>query len=47
MTWGNTTAKCLNKIQTQQNYLIKIISNAPYDTEAGREVQVSWGCIYE
>ena len=29
MTWGNTTAKCLNKIQTQQNYLIKLISNAP------------------
>ena len=30
MTWGNTTAKCLNKIQTQQNYLIKIITNAPW-----------------
>ena len=29
MTWGNTTAKCLNKIQTQQNYLIKIMSNTP------------------
>ena len=29
MTRGNTTAKCLNKIQTQQNYLIKIISNVP------------------
>ena len=29
MTWGNTTAKCLNKIQTQENYLLKIISNAP------------------
>ena len=30
MTWGNTTAKCRNKIQIQQNYLIKIISNAPW-----------------
>ena len=29
MTWGNTTVGCLNKIQTQQNYLIKIISNTP------------------
>ena len=29
MTWGNTTARCLNKIQTQQNYLIKSISNVP------------------
>ena len=29
MTWVNTTAICLDKIQTQQNYLIKIISNAP------------------
>ena len=29
MTWGNTTAKCLNKIQTQQNYQIEIISNPP------------------
>ena len=29
MTWRNTTAKCFNKIQIQQNYLIKIISNAP------------------
>ena len=28
MTWGNTTARCLIKIQTQQHYLIKIISNA-------------------
>ena len=29
MTWGNTTAECLNKIQTQQYYLIKIVSNVP------------------
>ena len=29
MTWGNTIARCLNKIQTQRNYLSKIISYAP------------------
>ena len=29
MRWGNTTARCLNKIQTQQNYLIKIVNNVP------------------
>ena len=28
MTWRNTTARCHNQIQTQQNYLINIISNA-------------------
>ena len=29
MRWGNTTARCLNKIQTQQNYLIEIVNNVP------------------
>ena len=29
MTWRNTTARCLNKIQTQQNYLMETISNSP------------------
>ena len=29
MTWRNTTATSHNKTQTQQNYFINIISNAP------------------
>ena len=29
MTWRNTTARCLNKIQTQQNCLVKLRGKAP------------------
>ena len=29
MTWWNTTAGCLNKIQTKPHCLIKVISSAP------------------
>ena len=28
MTWRNTTARCLNKIQTEQNYRIEIVNIA-------------------
>ena len=29
-TWGNSAAKYISKIQVQQNYIIKIISKAPF-----------------